>query len=1048
MSVRRWSPFLLTALAVSTVAQAQSSQTSGAIRGILTNKKSEFLANATVVARNLETGLVRTVTTGMLGDYSMPLLPTGSYKVNFSAPGYKTIENTVRVTLGNTSVINPNMDSAEASATVEVVAVAATIDTTQVNTAASISQDVVEAVPLVSRNFTDMARLAPGVTAGSGNPPRLVVEGGRQIFNAVQIDGASTNSAFFSEQRGGAFTPFIFGADTIKELQVITNGFDVQYGSAGATVNAITKSGTNEFSGSALYQMRKTSWTAKPKPIPYDPSGTFNTPANLQRFNDSTNINFNLGGPIIKDKLWYFVGMERFNKSITASPIPTAISTAAGMTQADLTGMLASPLGQIVTNRSGATLAQEMGNPGAGTPARSYPMENTNTVYFGRLDYTLNERHRFVLRCNYQVMDDNYLNTSANPNNAESNNIPSKINSISWVFESNNIWTNELLTESRLQIAREARPMRNNAAPGIPSIEIPTSSSFMAFGTKTSTPRESNENTTQFFSSTSWTRGDFIVKGGVDYLKADVDNQFFQNNAGRFQFGTYGAARDWATGALGVTNNGAITYSGAVSPFKGRINMFSKVTSFFGQVQYAGLLEKRLTLTAGLRSTNQAFSDNPAPNPNFKGLDQALGDNGIDPRFGFSWDVDGKGKTVVRGGYGSFTSPTPLLLHSNTMTGNGQIITNYSFGLNRANAGNLALFNSGLLGASNLINGSALRKLSDAELATVATSGLFTAGASSTSLWDPNNKMSKSKKVNLGVEHEFGQGWVIGLSGTYVKYENLQRFENINLGQVGGTAYNDGYTPGINAWTTATRPNTATIRGRVVDFRPAALTPGNPVGGFSDVFLVKTDGWGFYRGMSMTAKKTWNEKTGLIANLTLSKAQDTGSFERGTYTSANNNFSSELGASLTPDPQDPASNFGYGDSDRRWVANVVGYFPIYWGIEGSARLAYMSGLPMSAYKANDTNGDGMANHFADGHTRGDMRQPGYTQVDIRLSRSFAVYKKVMVEGIVDVYNVFNKADYSIPSPNGYIITNAAFNQVAAVNKDKTREVQLGIRVKF
>ena len=1045
---RRYTTLALTALACATIASAQTSSTAGAVKGLVKNKAGQPLASATLSLRNRDTGLARTTTTNAQGEYHIGLLPVGSYELTVTAPGMRTLkDSSVQISLGQNTTANFNLDTAEASAMVEVVSTAGGVDTKQVNVMTSVDAAVIEAVPLVTRNFTDMARLSPGVVAGAGN--RLVVEGGRQIFNAIQIDGASNNSAFFNEQRGGVYTPFIFGADTIKELQVVTNGFDVQYAQAGATVNAVTKTGGNEFSGSALYQIRRTSWSAKPKAIPYDPSGTFNTPTNLQRFNDSTNVNFNVGGPLIKDKLWYFVGVERFHKSITANPIPTAITAAAGMTQTDFNNLVAGPLGGVQTNRNGLTLAQELGNPGAGIPPHPYSMENTNTVYFGRLDYSLNENHRFVLRTNYQTMTDTLLNTSANPNNAESNNIPTITNSISWVLEANDIWTNELFTETRLQIAREARPMRNNSVAGVPSLEVPTSSSFMAFGTKTSTPRESNENTTQLYSATTWSHGDLQIKGGLDLMKVDVDNQFFQNNAGRFQFGTYGAAANWANGTLLATpNNGSITYSGAVSPFKGRIQMWTKTDGFFGQVQYSGLLDKRLTLTGGFRSVNQSFSGNPAPNPNFQGLDQATSAKSLDPRLAFSLDVDGKGKTVVRGGYGTFTSPTPLLLHSNTMTGNGQIITNYSFSLNRANAANLALFNSGLLSATNLISGSAMRKLTDAELATVAGLPVFTAGASSTSLWDPENKLSRSKKISLGIEHDLGNNLVLGLNATYVKYENLQRFENINLTQTGGQAYNDGYTPGIDAWSTVTRPNFAIIRGHRVDFNRASITPGNPVGGFSDVYLVKTDGWGHYRGLSFSAKKTWDEKTGLLANITYAKAQDTGSFERGTYTSANSNFSSELGASLTPDPQSPASNYGYGDSDRRWVVNLVAYFPIVWGIEGSVRGLYQSGLPRSAYVATDVNGDGMQNHFAPGSTRGDLRQPGYTQFDVRLSRNFKVYGKFEVEGIIDIYNVLNKADFSVPSPNGYIVTNAAFGQLAAVNKDKTRELQLGVRVKF
>ena len=1065
MSRRPLSCVALTAFALSVVAHAQTSQTSGALRGIVKDRSGRAISGASVRVTNTETGSGRTEKTGAAGDYSLPLLPSGIYDVLVTATGYKPVkEGGIRVTLGNSVTVSPSLEASEAGATVEVVAASAAIDATQVNTVATIGQDLVESVPLVTRNFTDIAKLSPGVTAGSGSPARLVVEGGRQIFNAIQIDGASNNSAFFNEQRGGVYTPFIFGADTIKELQVVTNGFDVQYGQAGATVNAITKGGTNDVTGSALYQMRQTAWTESSERPPF--GGASARP----RTNDSENINFNIGGPLVKEKLFYFFGVERYHKKITANPIPTTVSGAAGMTQTDYNNFLASPLGGIITNRSGLTLAQEFGNPGLGIPAHPYPMENTNTVYFGRLDWVPTQNHRFVLRANFQDMKDTLQNTSASPNNAESNNIPTRVQSISWVLEANDIWTPELFTESRLQLAREARPMTGNAAPGVPAIAIPTSGTNMSFGTKTSTPRESNEITTQFFSATTWAHGDFQLKGGIDLLRVDEDNQFFQNNAGSWRFDTYAGATAWATGtilpapAAPAPNPGApggITYAGAVSPYNGRIPMWTHTNGLFAQAQYSGLFDKRLTLTAGFRYNKQEFSNNPHPNPNFKGLDQGFGGNTTDPRFAFSYDVNGNGKTVVRGGYGVFTSPTPLLLHSNTMTGNGQIITNYSYALNTANAANLALFNSGLLSASNLLSGTSLRKATDAELASIATSGIFTAGASPTSLWDPNNKLSQSKKLNLGVEHDLGNKLVVGVSATYVKYEHLQRFENINLGQLDGTGtliaggyYNDGYASTNNAWTTTTRPGYAVIAGRRVDFGPAASVPGNPVGGFSDVYLVKTDGYGFYRGLSFTAKKTWDDRTGLIANATWSRSQDTGSFERGTYTSASTDFTSELGASQTPNPQDPASNFGYGDSDRRWVVNAVFYFPIGEDFDVAIRGLFQTGLPYTAYYSDDLNGDKMANHILAGHTRNDLRQPNYQQFDVRVTRAFKISRRFQVEAILDIYNILNKPDFFVPSSNykwgasTATVPVAAFGQLSQVDQTKSREVQLGIRLKF
>ena len=192
---------------------------------------------------------------------------------------------------------------------------------------------------------------------------------------------------------------------------------------------------------------------------------------------------------------------------------------------------------------------------------------------------------------------------------------------------------------------------------------------------------------------------------------------------------------------------------------------------------------------------------------------------------------------------------------------------------------------------------------------------------------------------------------------------------------------------------------------------------------------------------------------GLIANATWSKSEDTGSFERGTYTSNTGDYTGELGASLTPDPQNPASNYGYGDGDRRWVANAVFYFPIGESLDVSIRALYQTGLPYTAYYGTDPNGDGMINNIADGHTRNDLRQPNYAQFDVRFTRTFKVSKRLQVDGILDIYNLLNKPDFSVPT-GGYAITtntgapNPAFSQLAAVDKNKTREVQLGIRMKF
>jgi len=1078
MNRNRWSTLILTTLACAVVGQAQQGQTSGAIRGQVFSRSGGKLAGATVVVRNLETSFSRTLMTGADGAYTAPLLPVGPYEITVTAPGMKTLkDNTLRVNLGSAAVLNFTLDAAVVGATVEVVDTRQSLDVAQVNTTAQVDQKIVEAIPLVSRNFQDLARMTPGVMGGAGNPPRLIVEGARQIFNAVQIDGANNNSTFFGEQRGGAFIPFTFGADTIRELQIITNGYDSQYGQAGATINAVTKNGTNEFTGSVLFEMRKTSWAARATRVPYDPSNNINTFSNLQRYNDSQNLNFNVGGPIFKDKLFFYAGVETFTRDRTANPILPSLSTTAstGNTLSDFNNFRASQLGLSIANLSGITIAQEFGNPfpvdpvlnpNGGTPSHPYKVDATNTVYFARLDYSLNESHRFVLRSNYTVLDDTALNTSQNLNNGESNIISDKISAISWVLEANDIWSSNLFSESRLQLSREARPMRANAVVGTPSIQVARG---MTVGTKTSTPRESNELITQFFHQTTFNPGDWTFKGGVDYMKTDVDNQFFQNNSGNFVFDSYAGAAAWASGTLAAGTPGNISYSGAISPYKGRIEMWTKTLSAFAQASYSGLFSKRLNLNLGVRYTKQDFSDNPAANPNFKGLDQAIGATAVDPRFAFSFDLDGKGTTILRGGHGWFSSPTPLLLHSNTMTGNAQIITNYSYALGTGagrTAGNLAIFNSGLLSASSMISGTSVNKVSDAGLLSLA--GSFPAGgASATSLWDPNNKLSRSKKSTLGIERDMGNQLVVGAKVTYIRYENLQYFENINLNQGNvaaglAVAYNDGYATSLNSWSRVNRPNYAVIRGRRVEFGPGSLVAGNPVSGFGDVFLVKSDGYGQYNGLTLTLDKKLGEQAGLTANVTFSRSKDTSSFERGTYGSG---FSSgtmspfgEIGASQLPDPQNPDSNFGISNNDRLVVFNAVAYFPVVFGIQASFRYLFQTGLPYTAFDGRDNNGDGVANEFATGR-RNSERQPNQQQIDMRISRTFKIYKKLQVEGIVDVYNLLNTANQSISTNNQFATYGPAFNNgtAGAANVGygqvdtpdfNTRELQVGVRFKF
>lgn len=999
----------LTGLACAMVATAQTSTTTGAVRGSIKSKTGQVLNGAAVSVRNRDTGLVRSAMSNAQGDYYISLLPVGSYELTVTVPGMRTVKDaSIQVSLGASTVANFSLDRAEAAATVEIVSSTQAVDTTQVNTVTSVDQKLVESIPLNGRDFTSLVSLTPGTVYDPDNN-RVSVEGARGIQNNLTIDGASYQSNFFGEQRGSTRIPFAFGADTIKELQIITNAFDAQYGNAaGAIINAVSKTGTNEFSGSALYQIRPESLVAKIKPVPYDSRGTINTDKALTKKFSQSQFNLNVGGPIIKDRLHFFVGVETYKYKEDFTP-DFAVSSSGGNSLANFTPFLAT-FGGLVVGNGGRTLAQEAG--------RTYTNDRTNTVYFGRLDWTINENHRATLRLNAQDWESENGTTSFTstfaPTTGQTQQGLEKNSGLSWVFELNSILGPTLVNEARIQRATERRPRYANSTA---SPEFQVNNGFTV-GQNNFLPNGLDEFSWQLIDNLTWNQGDLILKGGVDLQFFEFENTFYRYQNGSLQFGNYQVANRWAAGTVLAADS--LTYIGAYSDFGGAIAYKSSLLAGYVQAQYSGLLDRRLMLSLGLRATKEGLPDNPRPNTQFAGLDQANDNTAVDPRFGFTYDLKGNGKTLIRGGHGWFSSPTPSLIVSNTMNSNGNTTSTYSI---RNSTANLALFNSGVLSYGQRVSGSTLSPVNPGLLSTLGT-------ASRTGqVWDPENKMSVAKRSSLGVEQAYDNGLKLGVQGVYARFENLQYFVNINLTQAGapvGSIYNDGYAlPGVNAFT-ATRPGSARVRGNLLDFT-----------NFGDIFLSKHDGEGTYKAVILTASMRRESGWGFSASATWSKAEDNNSNERVT--------ASNTASSNTNNPADPLATTSYSDNDRRFGATLAGYFPIYWGIKGAANFSYTSGAPYSAIASADLNGDGGRNDYMLGTERNGFRQPARKTLDLRLNRDFKFASRFSVEAFVDIFNVLNWANQRTTITGGQPTADFGFINLPDRN---TREVQLGVRARF
>jgi outer membrane receptor protein involved in Fe transport len=612
-------------LLVPAAAWAQSSVTTGQVYGTAKDPNGAVMPGVTIQAKNVDTGLSRSAVTDTSGYYRIDQLPSGTYDVTSMLDGFKTeVKRGVAVTLGSSVQVNFALAITSVQEEIVVTAESPIVESTNPSITSAVTEQEIANLPLQGRDFTDFVVLTPGAVAGNtdeviGGRGGINI-GARAVQNSFNIDGANSQSSFFGEERGGTRPPFTFSQAAIKEFQVLRSSYNLQFQATGGVINAITKSGTNEFHGQVFGYYTDDSLTEE------DALGR-------KEESEQKQYGFALGGPIIRDKLHFFTSLDAQDFQ---TPHFTAFYDFPEGREADF---------QAIT---GLDYNTESGN---------YPTTNDALVVLLKFDWQLGVNNLLSARYNYSDQEgvnqtSGFTTTGLSNNGLEGNSFSSL------VFTLNSVLSDRAFNEAFGQYAFEERPRAANNTT-LPETMIRWYDAV--FGQNQFLPNFLDEKRYQLVDNFTYYAGDHTLKAGINFDWVNFDDGFCRYCSGYYEYWDWDDFLDQGSPAA---------YTQAFSDFDGEVEYDTNYYAFYLQDDWRA--SPNLTVNFGLRYDLQ---DNPTPyetNPLWPNTGQIPTDNNNwSIRAGFAWDIRGDGKQVLRGGLGRFYDNTPTLLLANAMLANG-----------------------------------------------------------------------------------------------------------------------------------------------------------------------------------------------------------------------------------------------------------------------------------------------------------------------------------------------------------------------------------------
>lgn len=740
--------------------------TTGGVTGTVTDPSGAPIEGAQIQVRNPKTGYSVGALTRANGQFSVQgLLPDDGYSVTVRRIGFQpAARDNRRVALGETIRVDFQLE--QQTAVLETVMVSAetnpVINPTKTGTGTTLSDSALRRLPTINRNFADFVRLTPQVTTST----REGLSGGgvniRQ--NAIQIDGAASGDLFglgTTGEPGAQANAKSIPLDAVKEYQILLSPFDVRQGNfGGILINAVTKSGTNQLHGTVYGYTRNENLTRKQD--------------YLAEFKQQQ-YGFSLGGPILKDRLFFFVNPEWQKQSTPANGAYVG-STDSLITQGSID----------LLNQALAVYGFNEGGSG-GRVIRENPLTNI----FARIDAFLPGNTRMVLRHNYAAADNTTFGRSSRNSSSPlfdltSNGyeFSSRTNSSVAEFLTNlpNGAFNELLLNLTTTKDFRTVPVRfpEVLVRGFPRESNPAVQDVaIVVGTDASSQGNAlDQRTFEFTNNLTIPRGSHSFTIGTKNLFYRPVNLFGQNSLGNWEFANLDSLR------AGSPSRYQVSAPSPTDPANGLATFSANMFSFY--VQDAWRYSDRLVLTAGLRIEKPQFEDTPPENPsvlqNFGRSTSAVpSKRTISPRFSFNWDITGDQRNQLRGGLGYFTGTPPFVYLSNAF-GNSGLSGYASLNCSGSTTGALSLapprFNQ-----ANIDNPptSCAPFTPTTPPGAPTRPGASTAASSNIATIDPNFRFPQYQKISAGYDHRFENGLVGSFEGLYTKSISNPFYTNLAL---------------------------------------------------------------------------------------------------------------------------------------------------------------------------------------------------------------------------------------------------------------------------